>query len=266
MKETRKFVLAALASLAVTLAGIGTRPAPAYAQDAAGSGGMQFFVTPYLWLPSIHVTTRTPLPRQPEVNSDVGVIQLLSHLEGVPFMGSIEVRDGPFGLLGDAIHLPVGTNITTHDILYQGGNATLRATTGTGVILYRALEDPVQFADAGLGFRTWGFSMNVDLNAGLIPATSVSRSDGWTDPLIAGRYHRDLGNGFGLTAYGDVGGFGVGAHIDWQLMATVDYAPYPWLSFRLGYRTLNFDYDASNSNLGFNVHMRGPILAGTFRF
>src|SRR5437868_12667530 len=29
---------------------------------------------------------------------------------------------------------------------------------------------------------------------------SVSRSDGWTDPLLGGRYHRELGNGFGLTA------------------------------------------------------------------
>jgi hypothetical protein len=68
----------------------------------------------------------------------------------------VEVRYGPFGLLGDVIHLPVSTNITTHDIFFQGGSAALKANTGTGLILYRALEDPVQFADAGLGFRAWG--------------------------------------------------------------------------------------------------------------
>ncbi len=28
----------------------------------------------------------------------------------------------------------------------------------------------------------------------------------------------------------------------------------------------NFNYQASDRNLGFNVHMRGPMLAGTFRF
>jgi hypothetical protein len=227
---------------------------------------MQFFVTPYLWLAGVHATTLTPLAREAEVNSEVSVFQMLSHLDGVPFMGSVEIRQGPLGLLGDALHLPVGTDITTRDIFFQGGKATMRATTGTGVILYRALKDPVQFADAGLGFRTWGFSMDLNLNAGQLPATSVSRSDGWTDPLIAGRYHRDLGNGFGLTAYGDFGGFGVGAHTDWQVMGTVDYAPYPWLNIRLGYRSLNYNYSADNSNLGFIVHMRGPILAGTFRF
>ena len=35
----------------------------------------------------------------------------------------------------------------------------------------------------------------------------------WTDPLIAARYHRDFGNGFGFPTDGDVGGFGVGAHV-----------------------------------------------------
>jgi hypothetical protein len=30
--------------------------------------------------------------------------------------------------------------------------------------------------------------------------------------LLAGRYHYNFGNGVGLTAYGDLGGFGVGAH------------------------------------------------------
>jgi hypothetical protein len=101
----------------------------------------------------------------------------------------------------------------------------MSANTGTALVLYRALDDPSQAADAGIGFRPWGFSMNLKLNAGALPATSVSRSAGWGDPLLAGRYHRDLGNGFGLTAYGDVGGFGVGAHVDWQVMGTIEYAP-----------------------------------------
>jgi hypothetical protein len=86
------------------------------------------------------------------------------------------------------------------------------------------------------------------------------------DPLIGGRYHRDLGNDFALTAYGDVDGFGVGAHVDWQVLSTIDCAPNPWLNLHLGYRSLNFNYQASGRNLGFDVHMRGPIIACSFRF
>ena len=75
-----------------------------------------------------------------------------------------------------------------------------------------------------------------------------------------------VGNGFGLTAYGDVGGFGVGAHTDWQVLGTVDYSLSQSWNLHLGYRSLNFAITGSEGRFGFDVHMRGPIIAGTFRF
>jgi hypothetical protein len=262
MQQTSKAILAVFASVAAIASGL----REATAQDATAPGGYQFFVTPYLWLASVHATTLTPLARVPQVDSNVSTIDLLSHLDGAPFMGSVEVRYGSLGFLADAIHLPVSTRITTRNIFFEGGNAALKANTGTGIALYRVLEDPVQFADAGLGFRAWGFSSRVELNPGVLPGVSVTPSGGWTDPLIGARYHRDLGNGFALTAYGDVGGFGVGAHTDWQVLGTVDYSLSPSWNLQLGYRSLNFNITGSEGRFGFNVHMRGPILAGTFRF
>ena len=262
MGQTRRLLLAALGSIAGFAAALNA----ALAQDASAPGGYQFFVTPYLWLASVHATTLTPLAREPQINSDVSTIDLLSHLEGAPFMGSAEVRYGSLGFLVDAIHLPVSTKITTRDIFFQGGNAALKADTGTGIALYRFFQDPVQFADVGLGFRAWGFSSNLTLNPGRLDGLALSRTGSWADPLIGGRYHRDLGNGFGLTAYGDVGGFGVGAHTDWQVLGTVDYSLSPSWDLHLGYRSLNFSITGSEGRFGFDVHMRGPILAGTFRF
>jgi hypothetical protein len=262
MRQICKLVIAAFASITAIASGLQS----ASAQDVSSPDGYQFFVTPYLWLASVHATTMTPLAREPEVNSNVSTIDLLSHLDGAPFMGSFEVRYGSLGFLADAIHLPVSTKITTHDVFFNGGNAALRADTGTGIALYHFLEDPVQFADAGLGFRAWGFSSRVALNPGLLPGVSVNSGGGWADPLIGARYHRDLGNGWGLTAYGDVGGFGVGAHTDWQVLGTVDYTLTPSWNLHLGYRSLNFDITGSEGRFGFDVHMRGPLFAGTFRF
>jgi hypothetical protein len=239
---------------------------PAYAQDTGGLGHPQVFVTPYLWLSGVYATTRTPLERVPQVNSSVGPFEMLGNLSGVPFMGAVEIRDGPFSLMGDVLHVPVETTITTRNVFFQGGKAALTTNTGTALLVYRVFETPTQSADFGGGFRAWGFDANLTLNPGLLPGQSVNRKGGWGDPLIAGRYHYDFGNGFGLTAYGDIGGFGVGAHTDWQVIGTIDYALNSWISLRAGYRSLNFSYSASDSNLGFNVHMRGPIFAGTFRF
>ena len=262
MQQTRKLLFV----LFTSIAGMASVQHAACAQEVSTPGGYQFFVTPYLWLASVHATTLTPLARVPEVNSNVSSIDLLSHLEGAPFMGSFEARYGNLGFLADAIHLPVSTKITTRDIFFQGGNAALKADTGTGIVLYRFLQDPVQFADGGLGFRAWGFSSNLTLNPGLLQGIALNRTGSWTDPLIGGRYHRDIGNGWGLTGYGDVGGFGVGAHIDWQVLGTVDYSLNPSWDLHLGYRSLNFNITGSEGRFGFNVHLRGPIIAGTFRF
>jgi len=261
-----------LANLVVALAlfGIGIRPA--LAQEATLASGVQILFTPNLWLAGVNAAIKTPLPRVPEVNADVGAFQLLGHLDGVPFVGSLEIHDGPFSLLGGAVHLPVGTDITTRNVFFNGGNAGLIADAGNAYLLYRALEQPTQYVDLGVGFRAWGFTANLTLNPGILPGASVNRSTNWVDPLIAGRYHIDLPSGFlpsgfGLTALGDVGGFGVAAHSDWRLEGTIDYTPSPWIDFHLGYRSVNFDYQASGGfNLGFNVHMKGPMLNATFQF
>ena len=117
MRQICKLVVTVFASVAGIPFGLNT--ASAQEALASGSDGYQFLVTPYLWLASVHATTLTPLAGEPQVNSNVSTIDLLSHLDGAPFMGSFEVRYGSLGFLADAIHLPVSTKITTHDIFFR---------------------------------------------------------------------------------------------------------------------------------------------------
>ena len=261
-----------LAGLVVGLTLIGAGMRPARAQDAAPPSSVQILFTPNLWLAGVNAAIKTPLQRAPEVNADVGPFQVLGHLDAVPFLGQVEIHDGPFSLLGGAVHLPVSTDITTRNVFFNGGTAGLIANAGTANLLYRVLEQPTQYADLGVGFRPWAFTANLTLNPGILPGQSITRSASWVDPLIAGRYHIDLPsgflpNGFGLTAQGDVGGFGVAAHSDWRLEGTIDYTVKPWIDLHLGYRSVNFNYQASGGfDLGFNVHMKGPMLNATFKF
>jgi hypothetical protein len=261
-----------LASLAIALALFGVATRPAGAQDTTYPGGVQILFTPNLWLAGVNATIKTPLPRVPEVNAEVGAFELLGHLDAVPFLGGVEIHDGPFSLVGGAIHLPVSTDITTRNVLFNGGNAGLIANVGSAALLYRVFEQPTQYVDFGVGFRAWDFTANLSLNPGILPGASVTRSANWVDPLISGRYHIDLPSGFlpsgfGLTAAGDVGGFGVAAHSDWRLEGTIDYTVKPWIDLHVGYRSVNVNYQASGGlDLGFNIHMKGPMLNATFKF
>ncbi len=229
--------------------------------------GVQFIAYPYLWLAGLNMAITTPLQRAPQVNVSIGPGEILGDLDNVPFMGAGELRYGPFGVLADALHIPLSVPVTTRNIFFSGGTVGVVQSTVTADFLYRVLDQPIQTIDAGLGFRFWNISTDTILNGrAFIPTVSASATGSWTDPLIAARYHRDFGNGFGLTAYGDVGGFGIAAHADWEITGTLDYTLKPWLDLQLGYRSLNVSYSASRVPLGFNVHEKGPIIAATLRF
>ena len=179
-------------------------------------------------------------------------------------MGAAEFRDGPYGLMLDYIHAPVKAGFNTANIVFSGGTGGVTIDTGTAIFMYRPITQPDQYIDVGMGVRGWGLNASIALNQGLLPAANVSNGLSWADPLLATRYHKDMGNGYSLTAYGDIGGFGLGAHIDWQLLGTIDYALNSWIDLHGGFRSMNFSYGAARAD--FNVNMYGPILSATFRF
>jgi len=229
--------------------------------------GLQVIAYPYLWLAGLNMAIETPLARAPQVNISAGAGTILSNISYMPFMGSAELRYGPFGVLADGLHVPLVVPITTRNIFFRGGSSAVGLSVATGDAFYRLLDQPGQTVDAGLGFRFWDASSVTTLYGRfLVPTLQVSDSGSWTDPLIAARYHRDLADGFGLTAYGDVGGFGIAAHSDWEITGLLDYVWNPQLTFQVGYRSLNLAYSAASRPLGFNVHLKGPLLGLTLRF
>jgi hypothetical protein len=281
MRMARRTILTAC--LALSLAAVGVALGPACAQEMAPSEplpttlstvppqntiapGLQVTVTPYLWLSKINAAIDTPLRRSSVVDANVSGPQLLGNLDAIAITTAVEVRDGPFGILGDVLHVPVSATITTHNAFVQGGSAALNVNSGTALLLYRAVAAADQSLDVGLGFRAWDFYSSLTLNVGNARAAMAEPSTDWGDPLIGARYHRDFGDGLGITVYGDAGGLGVAAHSDWQVIGTVDYRLKTWATLHIGYRSLNVDYSAEGGGLGFNVHMRGPIFAASFRF
>ncbi len=261
------FVPAAFAQQAPSATPVLAAPPTPPPSPAGFLSGLQVIGYPYLWLAGLNLAIETPLARAPQVNISAGAGEIYSDISYMPFMGAAELRYGPFGLLADGLHVPLNVPITTRNIFFSGGSSAVVLDVATGDALYRLLDQPGQTADAGLGFRFWGASAATTLNGRfLVPTVSVTEAGNWTDPLIAARYHRDLGNGLGLTAYGDVGGFGIAAHSDWEVIGTLDYVWNPTLTFQVGYRSLNVNYTASRTPLGYNLHMKGPLLALTLRF
>ncbi len=264
--DRHNYIRSTLLPMAMVAALIAIGPCPARAQQAVDPSGLQLSVTPYLWFPHIDSRIRTPIPEEGSITQTINYDQIFNHLSWVPFMGSVEGRYDRYGVFVDYIHLPVRSGFSTHDVLFNGGTADLVFDVATVDFLYRPIAQPQQSLDVGVGVRPWGVETNLSFNSGLLPGRSVQPGGSWADPLIAARYHRELGSGFALTVYGDVGGFGLAAHTDWQVVGTIDYALRSAIDLHLGYRSLNVNYSLNNRPVGFNENLNGPIIAGTFRF
>jgi hypothetical protein len=258
-------IVSTLLRVAVVFALTAVGNYPALGQEAASAEPKwEALVTPYGWATWIDTGVNPTNRRLPSSSGTVGFDQLAKHLSWVPFMGAVEFRNGPYGVAFDYIHAPVRAGLTTRNIVFGGGTAGATVDTGSAMFLYRPISAPEQYLDVGIGTRVWGFNGDLSLNQGLLPAVNITGGGAWADPLISLRYHRELGNGFGATVYGDVGGFGLAANVDWQVLGTVDYAVKPGIDLHAGFRSLNFDF--STPRAGVNVNMYGPIFAATLRF
>jgi hypothetical protein len=264
--DHRRRIRSTLSSAAMVTALIAIGASRVGAQEAVDQSRLQLSVTPYFWVSHIDSRIKTPIPQESSVTQTIDFDQLFNHLSWVPFMGSVEGRYDRYGVFVDYMHIPVRSGFSTRDVLFSGGSADLVLDVATVDFFYRPIAQPQQSLDVGVGVRPWGVQTNLSFNAGLLPGQSVQPGGSWADPLIAARYHRELGSGFSFTVYGDVGGFGLAAHTDWQVVGTIDYALRSTIDLHLGYRSLNVNYSLSNRPVGFVENLNGPIIAGTFRF
>jgi hypothetical protein len=225
---------------------------------------IEILVTPYLFVPWASISVHPVNPNLSGASTTISPDQLIRHITWIPFAGEAEVRGNSWGVDVDYIHAPLTANLTTRGVLFGNGSAGISIDTGAAKAFYRPISGPEQYLDIGVGVRAWGLSGGVSLSQGLLPPVSVSGGKSWADPLIATRYHHELGHGFGVTADGDVGGFGAGAQIDWQVIATLDYKRQNWPPLHFGFRTLNFDYHGPIAH--FSTSLYGPFLSATYRF
>ena len=226
---------------------------PLAAQDAP----WQFAVTPYLWAAGIKGSTTTPASRV-TFNRDFG--DIFKDFSGVPVMLGAEVRKGPVGVVFDLIWLRMSSEIETRNVLFIDGKARLSTFQASATGLYRVIDQSAGTLDIGAGVRLWTVSSKASLHAGLLPRVSAKLDKTFADPILAARFDFRLGGRWSLTAYGDVGGFGISSDVTWQALGTLNYRAADWVDVRGGWRHLAVDRDKVNFDF------TGPVLAASFRF
>ena len=231
------------------------------AQSSTG-GDWQVSVSPYLWLPGVHGTVGA-FDRDASVSASP--IDLLSHFR-FGLMGAADARwkrlvlplDLVWGRFADDKALPrLGLGATTADVKVS----MLLLTPKVGV---RLLDEPKIKCDFLTGVRYWHLGQNLHFSPSALNL-NFSASQNWVDPLVGGRIESLLSSKFVATIFGDVGGWGTGSQLEYQVGGVLGYKLKETATLQVGYRYLAVDYRAGGvSRPVFDAHLSGVVLGVTF--
>ena len=221
-------------------------------------------LTAYLWAASMsgNVGVRGLPPAEIDVDFD----EIFKSIDWFPppVMLAGEVRYDRFALLSDLIYLGVEADGASPGPLPLTADAELKTLILTVGGSYRVVQTNSVNLELLAGARFWMLDMDLALTGPLVGTRVGGRSETWIDPIVGIAGQVKLGGGFAIKAEGDVGGFGVGADLDWQVLGAIQYQLNESVTLEAGYRYLSVDFD--DGDFLYDVAMQGPIIGGSIRF
>ena len=252
--------LALCCMVSVTPAAAQDTAAPLPASTAAGPWFVR--ITPYAWLPSVSGSTRGTR-RVPSLSIDKDFSDILSDLD---FAGMIvgTVRYERVGLLVDLDYVSLGLDGNLSGPFRTKYHTDLEALVATVGATARVVDEPKLGVDLLVGARILGLWVDSDFKGQGPAGLSRGFSDSATivDGLVGVRAGVELGDGFSLVGYGDVGAGN--SDLTWQVLGAAEYSFSNSISGAIGYRYLGYDF-SGHAPLD-DLALYGPILGVTIRF
>jgi hypothetical protein len=196
---------------------------------------------------------------------DIAFKDVLKHLD-MAFMAAAELRYKRWGFMGDLIYARLHDDIAPPaGIVFSSTHEVFKETIGTFAVSYRVVDARPAYLDLFAGARVYNFYSEIVLRPNLgNTGVAASGTTTWADPIfgLRGRYY--VSRAVFLNGYGDVGGFGAGSELSWQVLGAVGVQAARWCDVQLGYRALGFEYQSGRGKQEITTH--GPIIGATIRF
>jgi len=90
--------------------------------------------------------------------------------------------------------------------------------------------------------------------------TKLEATEDWVDPLVGARLSLKLGAKWMAHLRADIGGFGIGSDLAWQVLPLVEWNASERLSALLGYRVIAIDYANEHTGFKYDGTISGPGL------
>ena len=230
---------------------------PSGAQDS--SGGWHYLVAPYLMFPNMK--GETGIGELPPIPVDADPSDVFSNLQ-LGAMVYAEMQNDTWTLSSDILYMDLEEDIDER-VIINGGTVGV-SQLGWELAVMRRFTPSLEL---GIGVTYNRLEADVDIDVG--PGTfSFGTTEEWIDPTIVGRATFPINDQWYFQTRANIGGFGVGSDLMWQLAAEVGYRSSERWSFSFGYRVIDFDYDHGSDENRFVYDMQtfGPQIKAGYRF
>ena len=118
------------------------------------------------------------------------------------------------------------------------------------------------------GVRGRAIDVTAAVDSPPLPETRESADQRWIDPLVGLRVGVPMGGKWSFIGRGDIGGFGVGSDLAWQVIARFDWRITPRFGASFGYQILDEDFEEGDGadRFRYEVTTLGPVVGVTFSF
>jgi hypothetical protein len=220
-------------------------------------------VSPYLWFAGAHGTVGA---FDKNASFRASPSDLLSHAD-FGLLGAVEARRNRILTTVDLLFLRLTDNKA---LPFPGlGESTANLTANMFILTpkvgIRLIDEKKLKADFLTGIRYWYFGEDLKFTP-FVPFLNFSKSQNWVDPLVGGRIEAGLSRKTVFTLAGDVGGWGTGSQLEYQIVGLLGYKLKPNMTLQGGYRYLYFDYQRSGpAGAVLTTAMSGVVLGVTLQ-
>ena len=241
---------------------LATMASTAQAQDVP-DGGWHFLIEPYAMFPNMK--GETGIGNLPPVTVDEDPQDIFDNLQ-MGAMLFLEARNDRWAFSSDVLYMDLEADIEPATLI-TGGEAGV-SQLGWEIAALRRLAP---WFELGVGVTYNKIDADVDIDVlGIIGPSTLSGglTEEWIDPTLVARATLPFGDRWFLQARANLGGFGIGSELMWQLQADLGYRPSEKWRFSFGYRVIDIDYDQGHDSGRFVYDIRtfGPVLRLGYSF
>ena len=216
--------------------------------------GLEYSITPFLWAMSLNGSVEMG-----SVGGDVdaGFSDILDAAEMVVPI-HFEAKGAVWTLIAEINYASLSQD------LFDKGSAS--GELGIDMLIAELLSGYrfANFTELIFGVRYVSLDNSLTFRLpGPISNRKFDANQEWVDPVIGLRYSGPLGRKWSFGIRGDVGGFGLGSDLTWNLRANFGLSVSEVTTLMFGWHTTDFDYD--NNSFVYDMTHSGPELGIRFK-